>query len=146
MYLLREGGSCSPLISMSKFRSFPHFDSALSPTFSFFLYLFQFTSIPLNSLLSLYSSLSVSRFSSLSWSPKGGISTFFVSHFHILCVSRCSLDFQVYLDPTSFLVLNCALSLMESGVSLIALHFDWHAKAKPGQQLPHLHDITKIMT
>lgn len=145
MYLLREGGSCSLLISMSKFRSFPHFNSI---AFSYFQ--FRALSFPVHIHSTQFPSLSLSlsppplslcRVSSSGWSLKGGISTFLVSHFHILSVSRCSPVFQIYLDPTFFLVLNCALCLMESGVSLIALHFDWHAKAKPGQQHPHLHAI-----
>lgn len=87
--------------------------------------------------------LSCCHVPSSGWSLKGGISSFFVAHFHIPCVSWCSAVFQVYLDPTSFILLNWALSHTKSGVSLIALHLDWQAEAKPGQQRSHLHAIRK---
>lgn len=145
MYLLRKGGSCSFLISMSKFRSFPHFAPPPSPTFSFLLCLTQFTFIPLNSLLSIPPpplSLCVSRFL-LQLIPEGW-------HFHFLsllfsyslCLSMLPALSNLSWSYTFFLcVFHCALPLMENGVSLIAHHFDWHARAKPGQQRLHLHAI-----
>lgn len=128
MYLLRKGGSCSFLISMSKFRSFPHFAPLPSPTFSFLLCLFQFASILLNSLLSIPPSLSLCHIPFSNWYLKGGISAFLVSYFHILSVSSALGSFRFILILPSLCVLHCAPPFMENGVSLIALHFDWHGR------------------
>lgn len=136
MYLLREEGSCSPLISMSKFRSFPHFKSMRSPTFQFRI---QFTSIPLNSLVSI-PLLCVAFLLVDPWRVAFPLS---LSHFHILCLpvlpSLSNLSWSLLLSYPQL----CSLSRRRGGAGLIALRFDWHSKYEPGQQRPHLHHITK---
>lgn len=149
MYLLREAGSCSFLISMSKFRSSPHFTPPPSPTFTFLLCLPRFIFIPLNSLLCIPPSLYVSRFLPRlipeEWHFYFLSLLFSYSTTLLMLLGLLNLSWS-YLPPIPSSppppLPHCALPLTENEVSLIALHFDWHARAKPGRRRAHLHAIT----